>query len=460
MTTAVLNNKKPIISGIPNWLFVFTFAIAINSIMAYVLLNFFEVDTHPDYYHTLAQNLMSGNGYIVEPGKDPIFWRPPLYPLMLAAVYYIFGIHHLPVVIVQILINSLSSVLLYLVIKKIFGATAGICAAIVYALYPLSGYYVVRELPLILFNFLIILLIFIMYRLYETPTWINALMFGAVQGLLTLTQVFFKGFPVFIILSVLLISMFHFYHFARAQFLPPGLQKGGESLSLFNIFSIYINQSKMQIKKYLLITIMMFLGFSIILMPWLIRNYKVSGIFPVVGVGGGFTLWFGNNIQTDGKDFDQLPPEQAEALKMEMRQIIGNNGYGVDLKNDKKLYDEAINNFIRYPKETAILMFKKIFRLWFWVYSLSMQKYQRFVTILQFMIILPGILGIFLALKNRIRVGPLLLLLAYFQMVYTIYTGTIRYSIPVMPVVIGFAVYGVIEVYRKFSVYHWNRARA
>ena len=155
MTTAVLNNKKPIISGIPNWLFVFTFAIAINSIMAYVLLNSFEGDTHPDYYHTLAQNLMSGNGYIVEPGKDPIFWRPPLYPLFLTAVYYVFGVEHIPVVCAQILINSLTSLLIYKVMKKVFSPTTGLYSAVIYAFYPFSAFYLVRELPLILFNFLI-----------------------------------------------------------------------------------------------------------------------------------------------------------------------------------------------------------------------------------------------------------------------------------------------------------------
>ena len=405
------SNEKRIISNFPNWLFIFTFAILANSTIAYILLNFFDFEMYPDYYHVIAQNLLNGKGYIISNNDAPVVWRPPLYPLFLAAIYFIFGIQHLPVVIAQILINSFTSVLIYKLMKRIFSPNIGICSALIYSLYPFAAYYLVRELPLIMFNFLLIILIHTMYRFYDEPNWINAFLFGVIQGILILTKLFFKGFPFFVILYILIAYIFRFSFF------------GG-------------------IKKPFQLVFMMILGLSIILTPWIIRNYKIVGDFPVIGVGGGFTMWVGNNIHFDGKDYDQLPIYQVFEMRKEVLKIIG-DGSGIDYKNDRKLFDETIRNFIRYPKETGLLMAKKIFRLWFSPYSLRMQKYVWLVTIFQTMIILPGLLGIFLALKYRIRICPLLLILFYFQIVYTLFAATIRYCIPVMPIVISFAVYGI-----------------
>ena len=113
---------------------------------------------------------------------------------------------------------------------------------------------------------------------------------------------------------------------------------------------------------HLLIGLLMLLGYTATLSPWVARNYILSGNFPVIGVGGGFSLWMGNRVQTDGKDYDQLSHEQELEMREEMHKIIG-NGFAVDLKNDKKLYEEAIRNFIHYPKESAILLLKKTFLL-------------------------------------------------------------------------------------------------
>ncbi|MCP4692697.1 MAG: hypothetical protein GY859_31945, partial [Desulfobacterales bacterium] len=146
----------------------------------------------------------------------------------------------------------------------------------------------------------------------------------------------------------------------------------------------------------------------------------------------------------DGMDFDQLSPDKREEMKGEMHRIIG-GGYSVDLANDRKLYDEAVKNMIREPGKTGLLMARKAVRLWFSIYSPAMRKHQTLVAVFQAMILLPAIIGMALAFKRKRSIQPLLLLLLYFQIVYTIFTPTIRYVMPVMPFVIGFAVYAIVE---------------
>ncbi len=70
---------------------------------------------------------------------------------------------------------------------------------------------------------------------------------------------------------------------------------------------------------------------------------------------------------------------------------------------------------------------------------------------------MPAILGIIFSLKNRIRFEPLIFVIIYFQVIYTLFIATVRYVIPVMPLIIGFAAYGIVEVYQKISLYYKNR---
>ncbi len=509
MNKTVLDNHRSIISRVPDSLFIFILTIFINAIMAYIVLSFFNVNMFPDYYHIIAQNLLDGSGYVIEPGGDIISFtaRYPLYPFFLAALYYIFGLQHIAVVIVHILLNSFTSVFLYQIMKKIYSHPVGMLSAILYALYPLTAYYLVRELPTIFFTFLLALFIIVMYRFYELPSRINSFILGCMIGVLTLTQSFFLGFPFFFIICMFFISALYFYRFIHLKTAKNEIQDKGYIYILFDQLRKYIRQSNGNLKKHLRLSLIMLFGFLMVIMPWIIRNFEITGRFPVFSTAGGYTLWMGNNFHFDGKDYDELSVEKAVELRKAMLSVIGEEpvavskddsdmygkisepyktsettmnfnrvprdldavglrkevnavGRGVQqhsLENDKKLYNEAIGNMIRYPKETAILMFKKAFRLWFSVFSFKMKKYQLLVTILQALVILPAFYGIILSFKNKIRIGPLIIILLFFQILFTVFTATVRYSIPVMPIIISFAVYGLIESYRKLLLKNKNR---
>jgi len=88
------------------------------------------------YYHRWAIEIISGNFW----GSDVFFLRP-LYPYLLALVYAIFGQHILAVQLIQAVLATASSLLLYEVTRRIFGERPAIFASFGFALNGILVFY-------------------------------------------------------------------------------------------------------------------------------------------------------------------------------------------------------------------------------------------------------------------------------------------------------------------------------
>ena len=87
-------------------------------------------------YHLLARNLLAGNGFSLKWSAPfcPDFIRTPLYPLFLAANYRLLGTEPQRVVLVQLLLETLSTALLFRLGCELGGLEVGWVAALFYAL--------------------------------------------------------------------------------------------------------------------------------------------------------------------------------------------------------------------------------------------------------------------------------------------------------------------------------------
>lgn len=74
-------------------------------------------------------------------GRSPIFYKAPLYPYLLAFLYWVFGQALIPVAVLQILASTLSVLLLFRIGERLFGPSAGFMAALFYALYAPAIHY-------------------------------------------------------------------------------------------------------------------------------------------------------------------------------------------------------------------------------------------------------------------------------------------------------------------------------
>jgi 4-amino-4-deoxy-L-arabinose transferase-like glycosyltransferase len=68
-------------------------------------------------------------------GETPVFYKAPFYAYLIAALYRVFGDAMLPLALLQILAGAASIVLLGRIAAPIFGAAAGLGAALIYAVY-------------------------------------------------------------------------------------------------------------------------------------------------------------------------------------------------------------------------------------------------------------------------------------------------------------------------------------
>jgi len=74
-------------------------------------------------------------------GRSPVFFKAPLYPYLVAALYWLFGSDLWPVALLQILASTISTVLVYRITLATFDSSAAFLAAVFYAVYAPAIHY-------------------------------------------------------------------------------------------------------------------------------------------------------------------------------------------------------------------------------------------------------------------------------------------------------------------------------
>lgn len=370
----------------------------------YCLLIYNYLDYYPadDFYDEIASNLISGNGYVIKAGQSMNIYRPPVYLFLLAFLFKLFGIWYLPVILFQILFDLITAGLIYYLGKSIFDQKTGLMASLGFVLYPFFSVYTVRILTETLFTFLLALVILSLYKAYLLKTKASHFLSGITMGtgILCKTSLFYFPFFLFPVLV--------FY------------KKTGWTNYLFLIFGTFL-----------------------VILPWSYRNYTVTNHFLLLGTGGGYNLWLGNHQATEGRDNDELNPEEELRLKKEINRITQGRGDPFTIENDKKFFKTAIMEMQGDPGNTLILWAKKIFRFWFDIFN-KKNKLLGWVLIPgQALLLLLALAGIYKSICHKKEIFLLLAVVIYFNLIHTITAATFRYSIPIMPYVILLAVFGL-----------------
>ncbi|MBU0674817.1 MAG: glycosyltransferase family 39 protein [Proteobacteria bacterium] len=123
---------------VPLLLFVFALLLRLV-VLAQCLENplLYSNDLDENYYITLAQRIISGF-WAGEPGP---FYMDPLYGYFLAFIFKLGGTNLAIVRIVQILLDGLSTILIFQIGSRLWNRRAGCLGALLYAAYPPAMYY-------------------------------------------------------------------------------------------------------------------------------------------------------------------------------------------------------------------------------------------------------------------------------------------------------------------------------
>ena len=207
-------------------------------------------------YWSIATNLKHTGHYSFD-GVNPTRMRQPLYPLFLAGVRAVFGDSFLPVQIVQIVLNLLTIVVMYLLVMEIWNKRVAFLFLLLMAFYVPLLMTSVTIMTESLFTLLLVASIyFLVLAMKEQHKWL-ALASGIAVGLGIITRPVVLPLPV-VLIAVLCLPFFRLQPLWRKMVLPSTLVA---------------------------------IGCISVLLPWGIRNQQQFGEFTFVSSESGYNLW-------------------------------------------------------------------------------------------------------------------------------------------------------------------------
>lgn len=223
------------------------------------------------WYRSEAMLIRDGAGYVFQ--GHPTAYFPIGYPLFLAGIFGVFGVHWWAAVVANVLLSTATAGLIYLVSELIFGWRSGLCGGLLMACYLPHIEWSSVLCSEILFTFLFLLSTYLW--IVRPPTerqWKWLVLSGVTLGLACIVR------PVVLLL--------------------PG------AFLLYSLFSrIGVWES---VKRTAVISAVMAATIS----PMTIRNYIDFHHFIPVSTNGGVNLWQGNNPHANGQYY--WPSNTAE----------------------------------------------------------------------------------------------------------------------------------------------------
>ena len=198
-------------------------------------------------YHMLARNILEHGSFSIEMDQVPNSSRTPLYPGFVAAVYAVFGYKPWVAICVQMVLDALACLLLFLTLFRLFDYRVGLIAAFFYAIDPmLILYSSATLLSDSLFVGLVVVAFYWFSRGFKADSSGKTVVYygvcGFFMGLATLCRPISQYLPVVFIVFLLV--------WYRKQW--------REGLRYAVVFMVI---------------------FAVTLLPWYIRNYKTFGHF-------------------------------------------------------------------------------------------------------------------------------------------------------------------------------------
>lgn len=406
-----------------------------------------------DIYSKLASNISQGNGFVAESGGDPIMHRAPLYPAFLAIIHSLFDEQSrtLAIIVAQAILDSLTAALLWWIGCQLFGSTVGLFAAWLFAAYPLSAYYTLRLMPEPLFTFFLIAFVAGLVQAMRSETIASYGLCGALAGIATLVK------PITI------------------------------ALAPFVAILLLVRQRR-SVRHVLPRLAVMVCMSVLVIAPWTARNFAVSGAFVPVSTGGGAALWVGNNRISDGHEDDEIRDEaQLEAFIKRRREIVmelvrekatsrstidkstdqahyrpgapmdttlsHNAPVNIDPDVDRAFAHAAIEEMMESPLDAMGLLLRKFFRFWFDIYLPENRWAQPIIYVVQSVLLLLACYGVLVAMRSKVPVTELLAPIMYLALMYSLIVSTLRYSIPLTPILMLLAFVGVADIGMRLGIW-------
>lgn len=364
----------------------------------------------------VARALVTGYGY-ADPfvgHTGPTAWVPPLYPLLLAAVFKLFGVYTGKSAWIILTINSVFSaataIFIYEIAARCYNRKVAVWSAWLWALYPAAMQYAVHwiwEMSLTAFLFTWTLALALRMRSIgdaagqkTPPTTAQWLLFGGLWGLIALSNS----------TLLLFLPVCGFWILIGSQPKISGIRNAGLAALLF----------------------------LAIIAPWMIRNWRVFHTFVPMRDNLGAELEAGSGPGSNGFPVVATLPLVERAPQTMLYKSLGEIRY-VQLKGK-----EGNAYIAAHPAHYALISLKRFYFFWVSVpHPVDKSALSEFLRELNYCFLsITGILGLALSLRNRTPAAGLFawafLLL---PLTYYFVTANARFRHPLEPLIAIFTVY-------------------
>lgn len=289
-------------------------------------------------YDALAVHLVSGRGYVLEPGAPPTAVRGPAYPLFLAGIYALFGHSYPAVFAAQTLVDLGAMALTYAMAWGLYRRReVALLAALGYACYLPFALQVGQVMTETLFTLFILLGIWCFLRALEAKRQGQGLASqaaaGAALGLAALTR------PAALLIPwVLAFSLLWLGRGWRRS--PWGRQALGHAGALLA-------------------------AFVLVLVPWAWRNWQVFHAFVPTSTLGGVNLYL-THYALDQDDYLTAPSAEETRRMLILTRALERERAPLDeAELDRVFLQKALALIRQHPLRYLRLCLNRFFQLWF-----------------------------------------------------------------------------------------------
>jgi 4-amino-4-deoxy-L-arabinose transferase-like glycosyltransferase len=415
-----LNNRRLIGLGIVTVIVHATLLFSVIPEFSARLAPSYNQEHFADGYDELASNLVTGNGYRFYPDTARTLMREPGYPILLAALLFMFGSSFTAVKLTNMVLALATAWLMIRIARRLSPDARSLnpllllVPPLLFLFHPGTLIAESRGGVEIMFAFLVTLFLLTTFNAIENNRWWYFAISGVVLGLTVSVRSTPMLFP-FLFFAYLLI-------FERGE------------------------ASKLMISRNIAVMILFMLA---VLSPWIIRNYSITGKFvptaSVLGVSAHAGQYIGTHM-FEGKPWWLLDREAARERDRLATQLgytfeDGDEGYYQtfyksedEIKFSKYLFGRVVGEYKRSPTLFLKILGQNVFNFWFagktWMATAANALVQ--VPYLVF-----ALMGAVLGLKRKQAriIGPLVLFIGYVMAVHMPILAQARYSVPLIPFV-------------------------
>ena len=354
-----------------------------------------------------------------ESPPTPTAKKAPGYPLFLALVFRIFGYDLEPVLFIQAILDAFSVLLVYGVGAQVGGRRTGLIAAVVSTIYYPYWFWAGFCLAETLLVFLTLLSFFCLHRWLGRPSWWTGLCAGLSAGFTILTK-------------ALLLPLIPFYlvgGWITQRRVWPLKVRGQGSVGVV-------------------------VGLLLVLAPWMVRNYRHSGIPLLTPTYVGAHLLVGNNPAYVGANPQGFVNwnEGMTAIFHEARLHLPPSTRPIlaEYLQDQAYRRTAWRYVTSHPYRTLALIPRKLHDTWR-LDTLTANTFRTLSNLFCYGALIPFVFyGVWIALKrHQLSALPLASYLLYYVMVHAVLVGDIRYQLIAMPAIFLLGGFGLHEVWSR-----------